>query len=409
MALFAQAGIYVMVDFMAPQYRISSGNPTWNKVLYNHYTSVIDIMQTYNSLLGFILGDDVIDGISQNDSGPYVKAAIRDMKAYIRHKRYRPIPVGYVSEYEDDALVYLNCGDKNDDTIDFWGMNSRDGLCGDVNHKVVTTTLSTYSVPVFLAAYGCADSTQWNYSNIDVLYGQSLSQVWSGGVIYQYFIVSRDDPRFGLVGIQATGVITVTNYQNISRHLATVLPSSINSEKYIPTNTAAACPVGAASSLPPNPIAVSLTASSPRTSADTVSATAATASSPRKSASSITPTPKASNDALSPGGKVGIGIGSALLVLSLVLGTFFIRKRAMERKRIDRGPWTKTELAADDVDREARGYGPHMAASIQRAEVEGSGVMREVQADSSERFEAPGDLPVLPELSGTSRRGDSLM
>ena len=108
----------------------------------------------------------------------------------------------------------------------------------------------------------------------------------------------------------------------------------------------------------------------------------------------------ASNDALSTGGKVGIGIGLALLVLALVVSTYFIRRRAMQRKGIDIDPWIKIELPADDVDREAQGYGPHMADSTQRAEVDGSGVTHELQADSSEIAEAPGDLPTLPELSG---------
>lgn len=85
----------------------------------------------------------------------------------------------------------------------------------------------------------------------------------------------------------------------------------------------------------------------------------------------------------------------------------------MERKRIHKeqdqsGQWTKTELPADDVDREGRGYGPHLAASTERAEAEDTGVMREVQADSGQIFEAPGDLATLPELSETSRRGDDL-
>ena len=90
----------------------------------------------------------------------------------------------------------------------------------------------------------------------------------------------------------------------------------------------------------------------------------------------------------------------ALLVLALVLGTYFIKKRAIERKGTNSGPWTKTELEAEDIDREARGYGPHMADSTQRAELDGFVVMGEVQADSSEIVEAPGDLPALPELSG---------
>lgn len=61
------------------------------------------------------------------------------------------------------------------------------------------------------------------------------------------------------------------------------------------------------------------------------------------------------------------------------------------------------KFAANNIDREARGYGPDMAASTQLAEAEDTGVMGEVQADSCQIFEAPGDLAALPELSDTSR------
>ena len=134
MALFAQAGIYVMVDFMAPGFVLDLVNPVWNDVLYNQYTSVIDTMHNYTNLLGFILGDDDISGISQNNSGPYLKAAVRDMKAYIRQKSYRPIPVGSVSTIDGWMYYnsnfsfsdYLNCGDQSEENIDFWGAILRD-------------------------------------------------------------------------------------------------------------------------------------------------------------------------------------------------------------------------------------------------------------------------------------------
>lgn len=204
MALFAQAGIYVIVDLMAPGYLITAANPIWNKVLYNRYTSVIDMMHNYTNLLGFILGDNIIDGIGQNDSGPYIKAAVRDMKAYIRQKKYRPIPVGYVhgdypldgtsSAFSVDATVistYLNCGDKSDENIDFWGTNSRN-WCMDSNYTSsgfadLTSEFSAYSIPVFLAAYGCYIAASRDFSEIVDIYGPLMSPIWSGGIIYQYF------------------------------------------------------------------------------------------------------------------------------------------------------------------------------------------------------------------------------
>ena len=88
------------------------------------------------------------------------------------------------------------------------------------------------------------------------------------------------------------------------------------------------------------------------------------------------------------------------MVFALVLGTYVIRRRAMERINRD-----ETTLSAGDVNGEARGYGPYLAAFSQKAEVDGSEVTREHQADSREIFEAPGDLPKFR----PSQRGKSLL
>lgn len=232
MAVFSQAGIYVIADLMAPGYMIPAVDPVWNNVLYNRYISVIDTMHHYSNLLGFILGDDVISGIGQDSSRPYVKAAVRDMKAYIRDRNYRPIPVGYVSSlyYNSNDHVlptaipiaspgpvksavpidmenfevrnptsvapteipdYLNCGDERDNNIDFWGANIR-SWCRSSNfnnsgYANVTSDFSSFPVPVFLAAYGCPTASSRDFSEIVTIYGHLMSSVWSGGIIYQYF------------------------------------------------------------------------------------------------------------------------------------------------------------------------------------------------------------------------------
>ena len=163
---------------------------------------------------------------------------------------------------------------------------------------------------------------------------------------------------------------------------------------------------------PPNFKAVSSASSSPRQSTPGLPRQS-TPDSPKPSTSTAPPL-AVSNDALSTDAKVGVGIGSAVFGVILGLGMFLVGKRAKERKRIQQeqdqnGQWTKTELAADDVDREARGYGPHMPASTERAEVEDTSVMREVLADSGPIFEVPGDLPAVAELSGPLPGDDPLM
>ena len=92
----------------------------------------------------------------------FVKAAVRDMKAYIASKNYRAMGIGYAAD--DDATVrlnvanYFNCGDPADG-IDFWGYNIY-SWCGDSSYVQSgyidrVAEFANYSVPVFFAEYGC--------------------------------------------------------------------------------------------------------------------------------------------------------------------------------------------------------------------------------------------------------------
>ncbi len=108
-----------------------------------------------------------------------------------------------------------------------------------------------------------------------------------------------------------------------------------------------------------------------------------------------------------------IGIGTAPVTILILTTAIFLCLRARREKRElqerDRiAHWDKKELAADDIDREAKGYGPHMAASTPRAEAEDTGVVRELPTDSCQIFEAPGDVPALPEPQYKSFKSDLL-
>lgn len=168
-------------------------------------------------------------------------------------------------------------------------------------------------------------------------------------------------------------LLTSSRYDHVSSQMALVSPSSIERVKYSPTNNAATCPTNAAASLPPNPKAV------------------------------VSPTSPQSTPSQGLSVNAKIGIGTALILIFLALGTvLFLLLRARKKKRTVQernrhAHWTRKELAADDIDREARGYGPHMAASTPLAEVEDTGFIGEVSADDCQIFEAPGDVPALPE------------
>ncbi|KAI4199133.1 MAG: hypothetical protein LQ350_004823 [Teloschistes chrysophthalmus] len=408
--LLAKAGIYALIDLPAPGLTIASRNPTWNDVLYDRFTSVVDVMHTYPNLLGFVVGDNVVAGVGETDSGPYVKAAVRDIKAYMRQKEYRPIPIGYVNDVlqgnaaaidsqSKDTWEYLNCGGLAD-RIDFFGANIMTFCKGstytDSGYNNATQSLSDYSLPIFLAAYGCSQALNRDFSEIKVLYGQQMSPVWSGGIIYEYFY-QGPEPAYGLVSVSGAKVSLRTNFADVVTSLATVSPSRVASASYSPSNNGAAtCPSGAATSLPPNP----------RTALASPSSTASGSSTngTRNPATSSSP----SQSGLSSGARARIGVGVAVVVLvAIAVALLFIRRRRQQKKTREDKPeqWTKTELAADDVDREARGHGPHMADSNARFEVEDTGRMQELP-EHPPIFEIPGEGENVSEMAVSSPRSE---
>lgn len=195
MRLLQDAGIYVISDLSQPRVSINRDEPVWNDELYERYTRVIDELAQYSNVLGFFAGNEVSNAPNNTHASAFVKAAVRDSKAHIRSRNYREMGVGYATN--DDELIrrdmanYFNCGDR-DSSIDFWGYNVY-SWCGDDSsyelsgYKDRTEEFSSYPVPVFFAEYGCNDPKPRLFEDVPALYGEEMSAVWSGGIIYMYF------------------------------------------------------------------------------------------------------------------------------------------------------------------------------------------------------------------------------
>lgn len=119
MSMLADAGIYVVADLSQPDSSIIRNDPQWDDELYARYAAVIDEMQQYNNTLGFFAGNEVSNQPNNTDASAFVKAAVRDMKAYIKQQDYRPIGVGYATnddgEIRDQMAAYFDCGDRSED------------------------------------------------------------------------------------------------------------------------------------------------------------------------------------------------------------------------------------------------------------------------------------------------------
>lgn len=194
MKLLSEAGIYLISDLSDPTQSIDRSDPNWLTSLYSRYTSVIDELSQYNNTIGFFAGNEVANTVDTTDSAAFVKAAVRDMKKYIKEKGYRSMGVGYatadVSSIRVDLANYFDCVSA-DESVDFWGYNIY-SWCGDSTYaesgyKARTEQFRNYTVPVFFAEYGCNEVTPRTFTEVNALYGDTMAEVWSGGIVYMYF------------------------------------------------------------------------------------------------------------------------------------------------------------------------------------------------------------------------------
>lgn len=262
MNALAAAGIYVISDLSDPTLSINRNDPSWDTALYARYTGLVDNLSQYNNVIGFFAGNEVSDQVNTTAASAFVKAAVRDTKAYIASKGYRPMGVGYATydgAIRDELAQYFNCGPTSD-SIDFWGYNVY-SWCGDSSYTESqydqrTAFFSNYSVPAFFAEYGCNTVEPRTWTEVAALYGPQMSPVFQGGIVYQYF---QSENNYGLVNVNGNSVTTLVDYSYLSVAMATVSPSGTSASAYTPSLTATTCPpVGpswsaVASPLPPAP------------------------------------------------------------------------------------------------------------------------------------------------------------
>jgi hypothetical protein len=199
MQMLQDAGIYLLQDLSNPSSSINRNDPTWTTDLFADYAAVVDAMANYTNVLGFFAGNEVSNDVANTNASAFVKAAVRDMKSYIKTKDYRTIGVGYATNDNADIRIdladYFNCGDAAD-AIDFWGYNIY-SWCGDSSYTVSgyaqrTAEFANFSVPAFFAEYGCNTVQPRVFTEVQAIYGENMTGVWSGGIVYMYFQETND-------------------------------------------------------------------------------------------------------------------------------------------------------------------------------------------------------------------------
>ncbi|KAI3400341.1 hypothetical protein diail_3358 [Diaporthe ilicicola] len=272
MNALADAGIYVIADLSAPGQSIERDNPSWNTDLLARYQGVIDNLGQFPNTIGFFAGNEVTNNKTNSAASAFVKAAVRDSKAYIKSKNFgRWLGVGYATnddaETRDNLADYFNCGTDQASAVDFWGYNIYE-WCGQSTfqssgYEERTEFFANYSVPAFFSEYGCNNpgggaARVWQETG--VLYSDQMNKVWSGGIVYEYFEEQND---FGLVDVSGTAVTPLKDFQALATAIAGTAQDTANPSiamnSYTATNQPRQCPAVtaglwmAAEALPPTP------------------------------------------------------------------------------------------------------------------------------------------------------------
>lgn len=62
---------------------IDRNSPAWTTNLLDSYIDTINAFSRYNNLLAYNVGNEIVTAPNETDAAPFIKAAARDIKAYL--------------------------------------------------------------------------------------------------------------------------------------------------------------------------------------------------------------------------------------------------------------------------------------------------------------------------------------
>ncbi|KAG2150349.1 Glucanosyltransferase [Suillus bovinus] len=81
---FSNAGIYTIIDLSLPgNGSMDRDAPSWTTNLLDLYIETINIFSKYNNVLAYNVGNEVVIAANGTAAATFVKAATRDVKAYL--------------------------------------------------------------------------------------------------------------------------------------------------------------------------------------------------------------------------------------------------------------------------------------------------------------------------------------
>lgn len=165
---------------------------------------------------------------SNTNVAPFVKAAARDTKAYLKSTGSKAL-VSYTSgDGPSSWLVpladYLAC-DADADAIDIFGLNNYQWCSGSsstATSAVWQDKLNDFedlAVPLYLSEFGCIKAAPRTWTEVPALFSSPVSDRWSGGIAFSYFATAANADDYGMTTLSSDNTtITVSGEVSPSSH-----------------------------------------------------------------------------------------------------------------------------------------------------------------------------------------------
>ncbi|KAK4697232.1 hypothetical protein P7C71_g814, partial [Lecanoromycetidae sp. Uapishka_2] len=271
MTAFANVGIYLFLDLDTFDTQFNQAAPAWNQTQLSAFEAVLDTFQGYDNLAGVFVANEAMTLLNGSDTAPFIKAAIRDVKAYRQSKKYRDIPVGYsgadIPSLRPMLQNYLACGSDPADAADFFSLNVYE-WCGESSfdgsgYNQLVANATGLQIPIFISETGCRIPKPRTFDDQASIFGSDMNGTWSGAIVYEWIEETNDyglisygptvDPSVdtaALDGFSRSGTPSpvTPDYSNLKNHWATLNPTGVALSAY--SATASMPPIACPSSTP---------------------------------------------------------------------------------------------------------------------------------------------------------------
>ncbi|KIJ21411.1 carbohydrate-binding module family 43 protein [Paxillus involutus ATCC 200175] len=256
MQLFSGAGIYTVIDLSLPvNGSIDRTAPSWTTALLDQYIETINVFSKYDNVLAYNVGNEVVTAANGTAAATFVKAAARDVKAYLNSIQSSAL-VGYAAIDGDASWIYplaeyLSCdvsgANSGASAIDLYGLNNYE-WCGnstfEASYSATETLFASYNVAAYFSEFGCITSTPRVWTEVAALLSSEMSPVWSGGIAFSYFPAESVQGQFGMVTISPDGsTVTVSqDFTNLETQYTQAAPPNSPTQSNAGSPSYPACP-----------------------------------------------------------------------------------------------------------------------------------------------------------------------